>query len=109
MNINPPTGKAVARTILDGFDRHYFLFRRYGYEAKFCFEHADWSRAEEGRKERILGYEARVNETVNILFEYVIVCSKLMSIHLICNVIKMRSTFNRLMCVYIRYKTKNKA
>ena len=67
MNINPPTGKAVARTILDGFDRHYFLFRRYGYEAKFCFEHADWSRAGEGRKERILGYEARVNETVHAL------------------------------------------
>jgi len=67
MNSNPQSGKAVAQTILDGFDRHYFLFRRFGYEAKFCFEHADWSRAAEGRKERILGYEARVTETVNAL------------------------------------------
>jgi isocitrate dehydrogenase kinase/phosphatase len=67
MNVHTPSGKAVAQTILDGFDRHYFLFRRYGYEAKFCFEHADWSRASEGRRERILGYEARVNETVNAL------------------------------------------
>ncbi len=67
MNIHTSSGKAVAQTILDGFDRHYFLFRRYGYEAKFCFEHADWSRASEGRRERILGYEARVNETVNAL------------------------------------------
>jgi len=67
MNINPQSGKAIARMILDGFDRHYFLFRRYGYEAKFCFEHADWSRADKGRKERILGYEARVSETVKAL------------------------------------------
>jgi isocitrate dehydrogenase kinase/phosphatase len=67
MNANAISGKAVAQTILDGFDRHYFLFRRYGYEAKFCFEHADWTRATEGRKERILGYEARVNETVQAL------------------------------------------
>lgn len=67
MNSNPQSGEAVAQTILDGFDRHYFLFRRFGYEAKFCFEHADWSLAAEGRKERILGYEARVNETVDAL------------------------------------------
>ncbi|MGA9572360.1 MAG: bifunctional isocitrate dehydrogenase kinase/phosphatase [Lysobacterales bacterium] len=67
MNANNLSGKAVAQTILDGFDRHYFLFRRYGYEAKFCFEHADWSRADKGRRERILGYEARVNETVSAL------------------------------------------
>ncbi len=67
MNTVTPSGKAVAQVILDGFNRHYFLFRRFGNEAKFCFEHANWSRAEEGRKERILGYEARVTETVNAL------------------------------------------
>ena len=63
------SSKDVAQIILDGFDRHYYLFRRFGYEAKFCFEHADWSRAAEGRKERILGYEARVTETVEALNE----------------------------------------
>jgi len=67
MSINPQTCKAIAQTILDGFDKHYFLFRRFGFEAKFCFEHADWSRAGEGRKERILGYEERVKETVKAL------------------------------------------
>jgi isocitrate dehydrogenase kinase/phosphatase len=67
MSATPQDCQAIAQTILDGFDKHYFLFRRFGAEAKFCFEHADWSRAGEGRKERILGYEARVNETVQIL------------------------------------------
>ena len=67
MNTTTPSSRAVAQTILDGFDRHYFLFRRFGYEAKFCFEHADWSRAGEGRKERILGYESRVTDTVKAL------------------------------------------
>lgn len=67
MSASPQDCQAIAQTILDGFDKHYFLFRRFGAEAKFCFEHADWSRAGEGRKERILGYEARVNETVQTL------------------------------------------
>lgn len=60
---------AIAQTILDGFNKHYFLFRRFGEEAKSCFESANWSRAGEGRKQRILGYEARVSETVNALNE----------------------------------------
>jgi len=67
MSTSPQSSKAIAQTILDGFDKHYFLFRQFGYEARFCFEHADWSRAGEGRKERILGYEERVKETVNTL------------------------------------------
>lgn len=67
MDTGATSSKDVAQIILDGFDRHYYLFRRFGYEAKFCFEHADWSRAAEGRKERILGYEARVTETVDAL------------------------------------------
>ena len=67
MNTSPESFKAIAQTILDGFDKHYYVFRRFGSEAKFCFEHADWSRAGEGRKERILGYEERVTETVDTL------------------------------------------
>ena len=67
MSTDPQSCKAIAQTILDGFDKHYFLFRQFGDEARFCFEHADWTRAEEGRKERILGYEERVTETVNAL------------------------------------------
>jgi len=67
MNINTASPEAVAQTILEGFDKHYFLFRRFGYEAKFCFEHADWAKAAEGRTQRILGYESRVTETVDKL------------------------------------------
>ncbi len=67
MSANVQSSKAIAQTILDGFDKHYFIFRRFGKEARFCFEHADWTRAGEGRKERILGYEERVKETVNAL------------------------------------------
>jgi isocitrate dehydrogenase kinase/phosphatase len=67
MDTNLQSCKAIAQTILDGFDKHYFVFRRFGFEAKFCFEHADWTSAGEGRKERILGYEARVSETVKTL------------------------------------------
>ena len=70
MSTNPQTCKAIAQTILDGFDKHYFIFRRFGNEAQVCFEHANWSRAGEGRKERILGYEDRVTETVDSLNEH---------------------------------------
>lgn len=69
MNTSANVCTSIAQTILDGFDRHYFIFRRFGSEARLCFEHADWSRAGEGRKERILGYEERVKETVNTLIE----------------------------------------
>jgi len=57
----------VAQTILDGFDRHYELFRKYGQEGKLCFEEADWVRSAEISKQRILGYQERVNETVDTL------------------------------------------
>jgi len=57
----------VAQTILEGFDRHYKLFRQYSREGKECFEHADWSRAVQVSRERILGYEKRVQETVEVI------------------------------------------
>ncbi len=64
------TGKnplAIARTILDGFEKHYHLFREFSDEAMTCFEQADWARGSEAGKERILGYEERVTEAVNKL------------------------------------------
>jgi len=67
MKARPEPCTAIAQTILDGFNKHYFLFRRFGEEAKSCFESANWSRAGEGRKQRILGYEERVTETVDEL------------------------------------------
>ena len=58
---------AIAQTILDGFNKHYQLFREFSDEAMACFEHADWARVSEAGKERIQGYEARVTETVENL------------------------------------------
>jgi len=61
------TSLAIARTILDGFEKHYHRFREFSDEAMSCFEHADWARVGAAGKERIMGYEARVTETVNAL------------------------------------------
>lgn len=59
--------EGVAQAILDGFNRHYYMFRRYSYEGKVCFERADWARTAEASTERIKGYEERVSETVQYL------------------------------------------
>ena len=61
MNMDAWSG--VAQAILDGFDRHYSLFREFSREGKTCFEKADWNRAAEASKERIESYQQRVDET----------------------------------------------
>lgn len=61
--------EGVARTILDGFDRHYGVFRRYCAEARRHFEHADWKAGREGQADRIRSYDLRVEETVAELNE----------------------------------------
>jgi isocitrate dehydrogenase kinase/phosphatase len=61
------TWAGVAQAILDGFNRHYSLFRQYSREGKQCFEHADWARAARIGRERIQGYERRVQETVDLI------------------------------------------
>jgi isocitrate dehydrogenase kinase/phosphatase len=65
--VNTETRAGVAQSILDGFNRHYSLFRQYSREGKQCFEHADWVRAAQVSRERIQGYERRVRETVEII------------------------------------------
>jgi isocitrate dehydrogenase kinase/phosphatase len=62
-----PIIDGVAQAILDGFNRHYYLFRKYSYEGKVCFERADWARTHVVSKQRIQGYEQRVKETVEYL------------------------------------------
>ena len=57
----------VARTILDGFNRHYELFRQFSCQAKLHFEQADWKSGREDQAERIRGYDLRVSETVEKL------------------------------------------
>lgn len=61
------TRAGVAQAILDGFNRHYKLFRQFSREGQQCFEHADWPRAARVSRERIQGYERRVRETVDLI------------------------------------------
>jgi isocitrate dehydrogenase kinase/phosphatase len=57
----------IARTILDGFDRHYLLFRQASQAAKTHFEHADWRTAQQAARARIDFYDRRVQECVHAL------------------------------------------
>ena len=57
----------IARTILDGFDRHYTLFRQASKTAKTYFERADWMTAQHAARTRIDFYDKRVQECVRAL------------------------------------------
>jgi isocitrate dehydrogenase kinase/phosphatase len=57
----------IARSILDGFDRHYSLFRQASQAAKTYFENADWANAQHAARERIDFYDKRVQECVHAL------------------------------------------
>lgn len=59
--------RAIAQIILDGFDRHYGLFRQISARARLHFEKADWQAMSEDSARRILMYEKRVSETVERL------------------------------------------
>ncbi|MDB5792413.1 MAG: bifunctional isocitrate dehydrogenase kinase/phosphatase [Massilia sp.] len=57
----------IARTILDGFDKHYRLFREASQAARRHFECGDWSTAQAAARERIDFYDKRVQEAVDVL------------------------------------------
>ena len=57
----------IARTILDGFDKHYRLFRLASKQAKRNFENGNWRTAQQAARERIDFYDKRVQECVHVL------------------------------------------
>ncbi|MBZ2206354.1 bifunctional isocitrate dehydrogenase kinase/phosphatase [Massilia soli] len=57
----------IARTILDGFDKHYRLFRQASQAARRYFESAEWPAAQQAARERIGFYDKRVQECVQVL------------------------------------------
>jgi isocitrate dehydrogenase kinase/phosphatase len=59
--------KQIARTILEGFERHYCLFREITAGAKQRFEEADWRGVQAAARERISFYDRRVVETIERL------------------------------------------
>ncbi len=57
----------IARTIRDGFDKHYRLFRETSAYAKQRFERGDWADVRAASTARIQMYEQRVTEAVTAL------------------------------------------
>jgi len=60
-------GFDIAQTILDGFDRHYRIFRAAAIDAKRVFERADWLGLQKLARDRIESYDDRVHECVALL------------------------------------------
>ena len=63
------TAERIAEELLEGFDRHYELFRSTSAQAKAAYEAGDWSAVQRLVKERILFYDNRVLEYVSRLNE----------------------------------------
>jgi isocitrate dehydrogenase kinase/phosphatase len=57
----------IAQAMLDGFNRHYRLFRAASADAKRLFEEADWHAQQRGQRERIEFYDKRVDEAAQAL------------------------------------------
>lgn len=57
----------IARTIMDGFDKHYRLFRQASQAARQHFEQMSWKDAQQQARERIAFYDHRVQECVQAL------------------------------------------
>ena len=57
----------IAKAMMDGFNRHYRLFRTESSRAKHRFETADWHGQQRAQRERIEFYDLRVMECSNRL------------------------------------------
>ena len=55
-------GFDIAQAMLEGFNRHYRLFRETSAQAKQRFENADWHGQQRAQRERIEFYDQRVEE-----------------------------------------------
>lgn len=60
-------GFDVAQTMLEGFDRHYRVFRDAAIMAKTLFETCDWHAMQQLARDRIMSYDDRVDECVMLL------------------------------------------
>ena len=58
---------AIAQALMEGFNRHYRLFRETTRLAKQRFEQADWHGQQRAQAQRIEFYDQRVNEAVDRL------------------------------------------
>ncbi|PPE69066.1 bifunctional isocitrate dehydrogenase kinase/phosphatase [Caldimonas thermodepolymerans] len=65
--LNDTRAFEIAKALLDGFNRHYRLFRETSAAAKQRFEAADWAGQQRAQRERIVYYDLRVQEAVERL------------------------------------------
>ncbi|WP_418236033.1 bifunctional isocitrate dehydrogenase kinase/phosphatase [Comamonas serinivorans] len=65
--LDSPLAWEIAKAIVDGFNRHYHLFRTESARAQHRFETADWHGQQRAQRERIEFYDLRVNECVRRL------------------------------------------
>ena len=65
--LDDPRAFDIAQAMLDGFDRHYLLFREASADAKRRFEAADWHGQQRAQRERIEFYDLRVDEATERL------------------------------------------
>ncbi|WOI44395.1 bifunctional isocitrate dehydrogenase kinase/phosphatase [Acidovorax sp. BLS4] len=65
--LDSPHAYAIAKAMMDGFNRHYQLFRTESARAKHRFETADWLGQQRAQRERIEFYDLRVKECVRRL------------------------------------------
>ena len=65
--LDVPQAYAIARAMMDGFNRHYGLFNAESRRAKHRFETADWLGQQRAQRERIEFYDLRVRECVKRL------------------------------------------
>jgi isocitrate dehydrogenase kinase/phosphatase len=59
--------RRIAQAMIEGFNKHYRLFRDSSAGAKHRFETADWTAVQNTVRERIAFYDARVRETIDRL------------------------------------------
>ncbi len=65
--LTDPRAPRIAQAMLDGFNRHYRLFREASRGAKARFEAGDWHGQQRAQRERIEFYDKRVDEAVERL------------------------------------------
>ncbi|WP_406624261.1 bifunctional isocitrate dehydrogenase kinase/phosphatase [Acidovorax sp. SDU_ACID1] len=65
--LDAPQAHHIAKAMMDGFNRHYRLFRAESARAKHRFETADWHGQQRAQRERIEFYDLRVRECVRRL------------------------------------------
>ena len=65
--LDDPNAFAIAKAIVEGFDRHYRLFSAAARGAKARFERSDWQGQLDAQRDRIAFYDKRVDEAVERL------------------------------------------